>query len=70
LGEVTLKREEARPVSIDSEATKGELLSRQKGEVAAQMKKIVVADDEEEIQRAAIKVLRGWGRSPNFSIFR
>jgi hypothetical protein len=59
LGEVTLKREEARPVCIDTEATKGELLSRQKGEVAAQMKKIVVADDEEEIQRATIKVLRG-----------
>jgi len=58
LGEVPLKREEARPVSIDTEAAKGELLSRQKGEAEAQMKKIVVADDEDDIRELLKNLLK------------
>jgi CheY-like chemotaxis protein len=58
LGEISLKREEARPVSTGSETAKGALLSQEKGEDRAEMKKIVVADDEEEIRELLKNLLK------------
>jgi CheY-like chemotaxis protein len=58
LGEISLKREEARPVSTGSETAKGALLSQEKGEARAEMKKIVVADDEEDIRELLKNLLK------------
>jgi CheY-like chemotaxis protein len=58
LGEIPLKGEEARPVSTGSETAKGALLSQEKGEDRAEMKKIVVADDEEEIRELLKNLLK------------
>jgi len=58
LGEIPLKGEEARPISPGGETPKGAPLAKEKGEATAEMKKIVVADDEEEVRELLKNLLK------------
>jgi len=58
LGEVPLKRDEARPISTGSETAKAAVLSKEKGEAAVRTKKIVVADDDEEVRELLKNLLK------------
>ena len=50
LGEIPLKKEEAKPVSVGGEAPEAAPAPREEKEDTSKMKKIVVADDDEEVR--------------------
>jgi len=57
LGEIPLRKEEARPIPKAKEGEKADI-SREKGEAPIKMKKIVVADDEEEVREFLKSLLK------------
>jgi len=58
LGEIPFKKEEARLISPEGEAREEAPLPREKGEDKSTMKKIVVADDDEEMRELLKNLLK------------
>jgi len=58
LGEIPLKREEAKPISFGGETPEGALLPKEKSQAPEEMKKIVIADDEEEVRELLKSLLK------------